>query len=192
MADTFDLKTKIERAIYALILNAGLGTPDNVWPGMASRTDEDRTLPNTTIEAGEGREDVFMGNYRFERGTVCFYDRAANDPSSTNPQEAFLAASQRSTSIIYLLVQSDDQTTMDYSRRLLNAAGRALAVDLSNGANAAMKQAALNNADMTDFTLIYWRVVDYGVTREVKAEGGGLYFERELGFECLACNSNVD
>ena len=76
---------------------------------------------------------------------------------------------------------------MDYSRRLINQYGNALAVDASNGAIQASVNQAVANSDMTDFSLLYWRIADYGQAEKLGTEGG-LYFQREIGFECVACN----
>ncbi len=187
MADTFDLKTKVNRAVFALIVGNGVGTTDNTYPGET--TSQDRTLPNTTIDAGECfEEDLQPGNFRFPNGKITFRDNAIVQPGDPNPNSAFLAAQQRVSAIIGQLVLSDDETTLDYTRRQLNAFGRALAVDPTNGDDPEASQSAANNQDMTDLTFLYWRITDYGEPK--KAEG--LYFEREISFECVACNSNID
>ena len=187
MGDTFDLKTKVGRAIYALIVGTGVGSIDDTYVGEVKS--DRRTLPNTTIDAGECfEEDLQPGNFRFPNGKINFRDDSVIQPNDPNPQSAFLEAQQRVSAIIAQLVMSDDETTLDYTRRQLNTFGRAMAVDPTNGSDPLAAQSAANNQDMTDLTFLYWRITDYGEPK--KAEG--LFFEREMSFECIACNSNID
>ena len=188
MGDTFDLKTKVDRAVYALIVGMGVGNKNNTYPGEA--TIGSRTLPNTTIDSGECfEEDLQPGNFRFPGGKISFRDDATLQPNESNPQAPFLLAQQRVTAIIGQLVLSDDQTTLDYTRRQLNYWGRLLATDASNETDATAAQTAANNQDMLDFTLLYWRITDYGVPKKIE---GVTFYEREVMFECVACNSNID
>lgn len=188
MADSFDLETKIARAIAALIIGNGVGNSNNTYPGAA--TSRDRILPNTSIVAGEGfEEDLQPGNFRFPAGQIIFHDDATIQPDDVSDQAPFLNAQQRVSAIVTQLVLSDDQTTQDYTRRQLNVFGRALAVDGSNGSDPVQASAAANNLDMADLTLIYWRIVDYG---QPKKQEHATYYERIVSFECMACNSNID
>jgi hypothetical protein len=187
MADSFDLKTKVERAVFALIVGTGTGNSNNTFPGEA--TSQDRALPNTTIDAGEGIEaDLQPGNFTFHTGKIIFHDDAVIQPGNPNPNGPFLAAQNRVSAIITQLVQSDDLTTQDYTRRQLNTFGRALAVAVDPNDPKSVQLAA-NNQDMPDFTLLYWRVTDYGTP---KKEENVTFYERVVLFECAACNSNID
>ena len=188
MANTFDLESKLNRAIYALIVGTGVGTPVNTFAGDVSS--QPRTIPSTTIRAGEGHEESSLGNFRF-CGQIMFRDEGINQPQTGNPNAAFMQAQQRVSAIISELVQSDGSPEMEVSRQLITSYGRALAVDKTNGAEQAAAQSAAANADMVDFTMIYWRVVDYGTTRQSK-ELDSVFYEREIIFEALCCNSNVD
>jgi hypothetical protein len=186
MPNTYDLKSKVQRAIASLLVGQGAAgsTWQNTFAGEYSSGNRD--LPNTSIECLEGVEEDFTGNYRFH-GRIVFRDDATLQPNVASPQTPFLNARQRVDQIIGLLVQTEDATTMDYSRMLINLYGNALAVDASNGAISAATEMAEANSDMTDFSMLYWRVTDYGQAQKMGAEGG-LYFEREIGFECVACN----
>lgn len=185
MADSFDLPTKINRAIYALIVGTGVGLPENTFAGDA--TSSNRKLPNTSIMAGEGFDEG-QGNYRFPACKIIFRDKETVQPNDPNPNSAFLAAQTRVSAIIEQLALSDDGTTMDYTRRQIEAYGRQMAVDVSGGTNPVMAQSMANNLDMENFSLIYYAITDYGSAKKVE----GLYFEREVFFECLACNSDLD
>ncbi len=186
MADTYDLKTKIPIAIKALIVGTGTGTVDNVFPGEASQTQTDRPLPNTTIECDEGfEEDLQPGNFRFT-GKIMFRDDGTTQPND-GINKPFLRAQQRVSAIITQLVLSDDDTTKDYTRRQLNYWGRLLATSQNPGDPVADSLATINQ-DMTDFTFIYWNITDYGSPK--KSEG--TFIERDISFECVACNANID
>jgi hypothetical protein len=186
MPNTYDLKSKVQRAIAATIIGQGAAgsTWQNTFAGEYSSND--RILPDTSVECLEGIEEDFTGNYRFH-GRIVFRDDATVQPNAPTPQTPFLNARTRVDQIIGVLVQSEDKTTMDYSRRLINQYGNALAVDASNGAIQASVNQAVANSDMTDFSLLYWRIADYGQAEKLGTEGG-LYFQREIGFECVACN----
>jgi hypothetical protein len=67
-------------------------------------------------------------------------------------------------------------------------AGRALAVDASNGANPAEKQGALNNSDMVNFTCEY---VEFKGSQRAESGNEGLYLKEIRFFEIRAANSNV-
>jgi len=193
MANTYDLKYKVERAIFALLIQNGVGTSNDTYPGEAT-PDIERTLPNQTISAGNGIEDgdASPGNFWFRSGEIIFHDNAIVPPDNADKRSAFAFAQQRTSKVIDPLVMSDDLATMDYTRRQLNAAGRALAVDPTNGADATRAQVAIDNADMVDFTLIYWRVVERGTVKKVNKDKDTWFYERVMGFECLACDSNID
>ncbi len=189
MGDTFDLKSKIPRAIGALIVGTGVGTVKNVFPGEASQTQTNRALPNTTILCDDGYEDEWQpGNFHFS-GKITFHDDGTTQPNETNPNGPFLRAQQRVSAIITQLVLSDDGSTKDYTRRQLNYWGRLLATDPTNGADAVAAQAAANNQDMLDLTFIFWNTTDYGSSKKTE---NVTFIEREITFECVACNSNID
>ena len=186
MADSYDLKTKIPRAIMALIVGTGTGTVDNVYPGEATQTVTNRILPNTTIECDDGfEEDLQPGNFRFT-GKITFRDDGTTQPNDT-ANAPFLRAQQRVSAIITQLVLSDDQTTKDYTRRQLNTFGRALATSQNPGNPVADQWAAISQ-DMVDFTLLYWNITDYGSPKKTE----GTFFERVIEYECVACNANID
>jgi len=189
MANTFDLESKLNRAIYALIVFTGVGDAKSIFAGEVSS--QERTLPNTTIISGEGNEEFDLGNYRFH-GKISFRDDGVLQPNMANPEQPFLNARNRVSAIIEQLSLSDGSAEMEVTRQNLNAYGRMLAVDPTNGADAGSAQNASNNSDMTDFTVLYWRVTDYGTSRQASVDTGGLFYEREVFFEALACNSNVD
>lgn len=187
-ANTFDLESKLNRAIYATIISTGAGKPGNTFAGYVDS--ENRPIPNTTIISGEGEEEYGLGNYRFF-GKIIFRDSATLQPEMSNPRQPFLDAQNRTSSIISQLVQSDGSSEMEVSRSLINSAGRAMAIDPTNGANQIFSDLALVNADMVDFTIIYWRIIAYGSVKSTKSTGNTNY-ERETLFEALCCNSNVD
>ena len=146
IANTFDLESKLNRAICALIVQSGTGRNGNTFAGYVSS--EFRTLPNTTVTSGEGNEEDFIGNFKFF-GKIVFEDPGTLQPGMANPQQPFLDAQTRTSTIISQLVQSDGSPEMEASRVLITNAGRSLALDPSNGANPTIAALAETNADMT-------------------------------------------
>lgn len=187
--NTYDLKSKIQRAIQALLIGTGVGSTQDTFISEVSAAT--RALPNTSIDAGHGTEEDFTGNYRFH-GRIIFHDAATQQPDQPDPQAPAAAAQARFNAVIGQLVQGSDgvipgtSTTMDVSRQLLNQYGNALAIDPSNGQNPVFAQAAADNADMADFSLLYWRISDYGTPE--KGNDDVSYYKREVWFECVANN----
>ena len=72
---------------------------------------------------------------------------------------------------------------------LVTQAGRALAVDGSNGADPAQAQDAVNNADMVNFTCSF---VEFKGSQRAEASDGSVFIKEVRNFEMRACPSNVD
>jgi len=80
----------------------------------------------------------------------------------------------------------DNRATADF----ITQAGRALAVDESNGADAAKVKRAADNPDMAEFTC--QKVIYRGATRAGKGPDGGLFFFEQRNFEIHAVPYNSD
>lgn len=190
MGNTFDLKTKVQRALQAFLIGTGVGSPADTFASEVS-TGEHK-LPCTIIDAGHGVEEDFTGNYRFH-GRIIFHDDATQQPNQPDPTAPMASAQARVNAILGQLTQSTDGftptsgTTMVAAMQLINQYANALAIDPSNGANQIWAQSAADNADMADFSMLYWRISDYGLPE--KADADVTYYKREIYFECLACNS---
>ncbi len=73
--------------------------------------------------------------------------------------------------------------------QLITEAGRALAVDESNGADAIQAQDAANNADMAAFTCSF---VEFKGSQRAEMSEGTIWIKETRNFEMRACPSNVD
>ena len=193
--NSYDLESKVTRAVRAQIIAAGADAPENVIAGPSI---VNRTLPNTTIyipesDSASAREEIMgSGNMKFPAIGINFRDNAVNAPGDSNPRGSYLAANARISATIQALTQTDDEgASLNYTRSAINSAAQALAVDSSMGANAVQSQDAFNNADMADFSFIWWQIVDYGTMKMNKDSGGGTFWERTIFFEGIACNSAI-
>jgi hypothetical protein len=88
------------------------------------------------------------------------------------------------------LMLSEDGHTLDYTARRLTTLGRALAVDESAGADEAMALRAAQNADMADFTVLWWEAAGQGAA-DLAGNNSGTYWQRDLQFNCVACNASI-
>ncbi len=187
MAFTFDLQSKIARAVRALILSTGVGTAKetNVFPSS-----DVQTFPNTTIEVDEGIPEVLgTGVFRFPVVRLTFHDEGTVQPNQPDPMRPYLEAQKRISAVITVLMLSDDVTTLDYTARQLTAAGNALAM-VPDVTKPVQVQQAADNADMAEFTILQWLEGTYGSPKKFDNESV-TYWERVVTFECVACNAMI-
>ena len=169
----------------AYLINAGVCAPENCH---AQPDSYERNLPLTEIGTGDGHCSLDCpGNFHFPEVRVVMEDEGVNQATAVNQNAARVAANQRMSAIYEALVLSTDGTTYDYTAQAITAAGQALAVDPSNGADAVQAQTAADNADMGDLQVIWWNPVTNGMMKENRSDKG-VFWERELGFECIAAN----
>lgn len=178
---------KLCRAITAYLIGLGVGTVDDTFPMLWSAS---RSFPNTTVKQQSvfRPEPALTGNYR---GNIAIVIKglAVNDPGSANPGAARVAYVQRVERVLDALMQSDDNETLNATRVAINAAGRALAVDPTNGKDPVAAQTAANNADMVDFTLTEYYDGGIGMA---ESEEEGVDWVTVYLFDCCACSANVD
>ena len=187
MAFTFDLQSKIARAIEALLISTGVSTAKecNVFPSS-----DKQTFPSTEIEVEEGIPEVLgSGVFRFPVVRLIFHDEGTVQPNQPDINRPYLDAQKRISANITVLMLSDDTTTLDYTARQLTAAGNALAM-VPDVTNPVQVQVAADNADMADFTILQWLEGTYGSPKRVETEGT-TYWERIVTFECVACNAMI-
>lgn len=178
--DSLDLAGKLCRGIRALIVSAGAGTNLNTFVAPGSAT---KTLPNTTIEAETEtafEDEVGTGNYRFPAVRVIFRDPGANQPADDDVDAERVAAGLRMGPVIESLISSNDGTTLNYTAVAITQAGQALAVS-----------SPADNADMANFTVLFWKLCDLGTMRRVRHVKKATCWERILLFECVCCNSAI-
>lgn len=174
MAQTSDdLQSKICRAIRALLIEEGAGSTEDT---IASPSSEQRTLPLTGISCGDGQPFDGPGNWQHQIN-IELRDDAVNDPDDGDPDTARVVANARCTRIVNALMLSDDGHTLDYTARRLTTLGRALAADS-------------DNADMADFTVLWWGAAGQG-TANLTSGDSSMFWQRDLQFNCVACNSAI-
>lgn len=181
-----DLQSKIARAVKALLLAEGAGSTIDT---IAAPSDAERSLPNTTISAGDGDEFAGPGNYKFPVWLeLC--DAAVTQADEPNDQATRVSANERFTRIWNALNRSDDGHTLQYTANRLTTLGRALAVDETSGADPLAAQRAIDNADMADFTVLWWEASPAGAANKITGKESS-YWSRDLQFACVACNSTL-
>jgi hypothetical protein len=179
-----DLQAKINRAIRAVLIDQGAG---GVGDTYAAITSEGRTLPNTTITTGDGVSFDGPGNWYFPSILLNLRDSGLVQPNEPNPAAPRMSANDRMTGIYNALCRSDDEHTLDFTAKELTRLGRLLAVDQSGGTDPDQVKNALANADMVDFTVLYWQSGLMGTPK--KHDEKATFWERELEFSCIACNA---
>lgn len=178
-----DLQSKICRAVKALLIAEGAGSALDTFVQFCS---DPRTFPNTTIECPEGDELVkYSGIWKFSNVRVTMRDTATVQPAESNPNAAWIAATDRYNRIRTALSRVGDTGEFAFLPALLTTTGRALAT--SDGSSAG-DQRAEDNADMATFTITWWHITGLSAPR---LDAAGDCFESELQFECHACNGNV-
>lgn len=186
MADpNTDLQSKINRAVRAVILSVGAGTVNNTY---AAPFGDVRILPNTSISTGDGIPFDGPGNWHFPNVIVNLRDDGAIQPDATDPNQPRIDANLRLTGIYNALNRSNDTTTLYFTAGELTRLGRLLAVDQSGGTDPVQAQSAADNADMADFTVLWWEGGLVGTPTRHESDGH-FFWERELGFGCVACNT---
>lgn len=191
MASFSNLQDKVDRAVVAYLISASQGSINDTYPVANSA---DKSLPCTIIETGDGtEEETGLGLFRHSVTVTMKYPAALPAVAEGQPppdsQTQMKAARARAAAIIDVLRITNDQSTLDYTAQSITAAGRAMAVDQSNGADPDEKQSAQNNADLADFTIHWWECKGFG---SPKPSEDGSYFVTEALFECVAGAAAVD
>ena len=169
-----DLQSKINRAIKAYLVTAGVVT---VQDCHAQPDSYERTLPLTEIGTGDGIEFEGLGNWQFPSVTLKLEDTGIVQPTVPNQNQPRIDANTRMTAIWNALNLSDDATTLDYVARQVTAAAWAKAI-----------ADPVDNGDLADFTMIKWYVGDRGGPQQ-KTEAGMTFWERVISFSCVACDA---
>lgn len=174
MAQTSDdLQSKICRAVRALLIEEGAGSTEDT---IAAPNSEQRGLPLTAITTGDGQPFDGPGNWQHQVNLE-LRDDAVNSPDESDPDTARVVANARCTRIVNALMLSEDGHTLDYTARRLTTLGRALASDA-------------DNADMADFTVLWWEAAGQG-TASLTSGDSSMFWQRDLQFNCVACNSAI-
>jgi hypothetical protein len=186
-------RSKLDRAICAwLVTQPGCGSVNDILPSVSVFL---KSYPNTTVETVLSKpQSRFSGNRWCD-----VHVRIAGSAVKQVPQPGQLAPSQaprelfdaRVGSTIDALMQSDTNgVDLAATAIEITNAGRALAVDPTNGANAQAAAWAAANADMPDFTCIMW-LDDGDGPGEITADEENCAWKEVIMFKALACPSNV-
>lgn len=179
-----DLQSKIDRAIRAVLLDQGAATKENCYAAPAS---EARILTNCTIASGDGHPFDGPGNWQFPNVTLNLRDDGSVQPDMADANQPRTDANARMTKIFNALNRSDDEHTLYYTATEITRLGRLLSVDVSSGSDPTLAQEAADNADMADFTMLWWEAGIVGTP--VKHDSETTFWERDLQFSCVACNA---
>jgi hypothetical protein len=182
-----NIDSKLDRAICAYLIAQKCGSVNDTLPWLTQKA---RGYPNTTAYCSRAVPDpVMVGNWNITEW-ISVKGQASKDPKEPNPALGAVNFDNRCASLVDAMSQSDNGgQSLDATARGITAAGRALAVDLSNGADPAQALLAANNADMVDFTVLM--VVNSGFARGA-ADMEGCSWERIFIYDILCCPSNVD
>lgn len=185
MAEPYlNLDEKLTRSIAAYLRSVGLGNTENI---VSQVTNQARTVSAeglTTVTCGDPQPaDGQPGNFWFDVMVELKFP-SVQDPNDSNPRTQEVAARQRQAAINDQLNLSDDEHTLHYTAIQIHTAGRALAV--SDG-TAEGDTFAAENADMVDFTVIWWEATGFS-TPQQQAQ----YFVSDARFRALCCAKNID
>lgn len=119
--------------------------------------------------------------------------KGANEPGVTNTESNWIFINNLIGIVMAALSQTDSATDVSAGARvtaqLITQAGRALAVDGSNGLDPAQVQDALNNADMVNFTCSF---VEFKGSKRADVSQGKIWIKEVRNFEMRACCSVTD
>ena len=177
MAAPFNrIRSKLNRAIVAYLIQKGCGTAADTFPENSQAI---KGYPVTTVRAGVAiPEPVLTGNRRVDI-LITVKGQALKDPNKPDDiSTARVAFDNRLALVGDALTQSDDGRTLRATAVLITAAGRALAVSDPEG-----------NADMADFTVMLWLDAGEG---DVSPDEQGTAWQEGLKFSALCAPSNVD
>ena len=152
-----DLRDRNDRAVRAYLLPAVKGVGGAGVPIYITNDSEDRNITDgpglvdvTTVQGPES--PLGSGNFTFT--TLV----RVKMPMPTAPGQDLQAKRMLMSALIGAvhdaLHLTDNNQDYHATAKLITAAGNALAVDASNGANAAMVQSAANNADMVNYSAL--------------------------------------
>ena len=187
--------SQIERAVIAYLkesfdLPGSFDAANIARPNFYFSNDgNDRQAPLIDVLADSSSEVPTFSNDEDYNVRIKAEWPAGNQPGQTNPGWNWVQINN----FIGVPVAAMSQTTTGQDRQAtadaITAAGRALAVDASGGADPVKARDAANNADMVNFTCL--KVMSRG-SRRAQNVNGALYFFEVRNFLISACPSNRD
>jgi len=178
-------RSKLARATCACLISAGCGSIADVLPHNSAKQ---KTYPNTTVRCAFSKPDSdFTGNRRITVH-VSIKGSATLENGETDIDQARVQFDNRVETTADALMQTADNQTFNFTAAAITTAGRAMAVDASNGADPVQSQFAADNSDMADFTCSWWNESGEG---DGEADAEGCAWEEILIFEAIACSSAI-
>jgi hypothetical protein len=182
-----NLRSKLNRAICAYLLTfEDTGTAQDISPGNSQSKN---VYPLTIVHSTIARPNPPLTGIYQITVHISVKGSATQTNGEPNPEFARVQFDQRLAATYDAMMQSDDNQSLLATAKGISAAGRALAVDASNGADANQVQFAANNADMVDFTC---EAVYDGGFGDGKPDEEGCSWVEILIFDCLCASINCD
>lgn len=178
------LRSKLNRAICAYLINNGCGTRDNIVPANSRKA---KGLPNILVRSVLSIPDLEqMGN---ERITVHIEVRgsASQNVDETNDDLARVEFDLLAQTIWDKLRQTDNGFNLNATASDIDDAARALAIPLDGTPAAAIF--AANNSDMAAFTINGWFSRGSG---DGEPDDESFSWCETFIFEAICCGSNRD
>jgi hypothetical protein len=178
-----NLRSKLNRAVAAYLIGAGVGPAASIKPANVRTPKVFTDSVNTTVRARLGKPDIkFSGNYNILlhliiRGSAMTSNEQPGDEDARQLFDARIAA------VYDAMMQSDNGTGLEWAANAITDAGRALATtDIWDDAPASA------HADMADFTMLDLQDGGFGDANPNEQEH---IWEEILVFECVVCGSVV-
>jgi hypothetical protein len=186
MADSiFAIRSKLNRAIAAHLINAGCGTVADVAP---ANTTKPNAYPNTVVQSQISRPEVPLTGIRRITVHVIIKGQAVKDPpDSEDPTDTARQAFDARVSQTYDALMQSDGRSLRATAEMISEAGRGLAGE-DNDEGSLWSARALN-ADMADFTCQAWYDIGEG---DGEPDSESCTWTEVLIFEAICSPSNVD
>jgi hypothetical protein len=178
------LRSKLNRALVAYLVNSGAGGIPDIFPGNSVG---EKSYPNTVVLSTLSRPEIPMTGIRRISVHISIKGSATQKTNAeSNPEQARVDFDNRCATTYDALMQTVDGQTLKATAVLITAAGQAMAVPV-DGTAAAIKFAN-NNADMADFTCQEWYDIGEG---DGEADAEGCSWEEILMFEAVVSGSAI-
>jgi hypothetical protein len=179
--------SQLDRAITAFLIQNGIGkwAVQNKGDCIIVPADslEIKTYPNVTVWSHSSQHDpVQTGNEYFQVRITCKFS-AAGAKQSANPYAARVARDKIVGTLMAAMMQSSDNSTLDYTAMLITQAGNAMAT------SGTIEQQA-NNADMTQFTCLH--VYYLGTESRGEPDEAGCDWVEVRSFKITCAPSAID
>lgn len=179
--------SQLDRAVTAYLISNGVGKWKVQNPGDCTVSPADglaiSTYPHVIVLSHSSTHDPApTGDEAFMVRIICKFG-VAGARQQANPYAARVARDAIVGLMLTLMLQTDDNATLDLTAANITAAGRALAAD-------ADPLIAANNADMANFTALH--VGYHGTTTRGDPDQEGCAWVEIREFRITACPTAID